>query len=91
MNMKKSSYKSVGIVLILCTLLVAIFLQVVNSGLVDMRPSSLHQEVIVDPQNPHVTTTKQEMVRIRLKRICPLLAIAGMGLLCILISKRKEA
>jgi hypothetical protein len=89
--MVKSSYKAIGLFLIFGALFVAVLLQVSSWGLVDLRPSSLHRGVIVDPQNPHLVTIRQETARIHLLRICPLLAVMDTGLLCVLVSQRKEA
>jgi len=84
--MKTSYYKIIGIVLLAGVLLAAIVFQFFGSGLISSDTTPPRVTTIA----PHVTETLVPIMRVHTRRILVLLAVAGIGLLFVLLSKHHR-
>ena len=79
-----------GIVLVVCTALVAIGLQGFGPGLVTTRPSTAPPRETTTAQGTTISIVTGPVTVFHLTRILPLAVIGVAGLVCIVLSGRAE-
>jgi hypothetical protein len=84
--MKRSSFKIIGVVLLFGAAIAAALIQIFGSGLVVTEHVSQH----VQSSDPRVTLTAIDTTTYHALRILSLLAIAFVGVLFVVVSRRHE-
>jgi hypothetical protein len=87
--MKPSKLRIAGILLLLCSTLVGVGIQVFGPGLVTTRSWTSTPVTTSTQQGANITITAESSVAFPLKRILPLVAMDVLGVLCIILSSRR--
>jgi len=89
--MKPSTLRITGILLLLCSTLVGVGIQVFGPGLVTTRSWASTPVTASTQQGVNITITAETSTVFPLKRILPLVAMDVLGVLCIILSSRRGA
>jgi 4-amino-4-deoxy-L-arabinose transferase-like glycosyltransferase len=87
--MKPSKLRTAGILLLLCSTLVGVGIQVFGPGLFTTRSSTSTPVTTSAQQGVNITITAESSAAFPLKRILPLVAMDVLGVLCIILSSRR--
>ncbi len=81
--------RTIGVILIAGALMVVAAMQVSGHGLVTIRASTAQPQVTPGPQGTTLVVTQGPGILIHLRRIVPLVGVAGLGLLCFFVPSER--